>query len=102
MRKINHFGFETKNYKILIAGLIVNVLGFILMIGGGSDDPNSFDADALFSPVRITLAPFLILLGYVIIFFAIMKKPTSNVHDVSEKPVKEEDTKPDTKAQKRK
>lgn len=102
MRKINHFGFETKNYRILIAGLVVNVLGFILMIGGGSDDPNSFDADALFSPVRITLAPFLILLGYVIIFFAIMRKPSSKVSDLLENLDREDFTKPDTKVQKRK
>jgi len=102
MRKINHFGFETKNYRILIAGLVINVLGFILMIGGGSEDPNSFDADALFSPVRITLSPFLILLGYVVIFFAIMRKPSSKVPDLSEKLEKEDLAKPEPKVQKRK
>ncbi len=74
MSKIKHFGFDPKNYKFLIIGLIINVLGFILMIGGGSDDPNKFNADELFSPIRITLAPFLIIIGYVVIFYAIMKK----------------------------
>jgi uncharacterized membrane protein len=74
MSKIKHFGFNPKNYKLLITGLIINVLGFILMIGGGSADPNSFNADELFSPIRITLAPFFIVLGYVVIFYSIMKK----------------------------
>jgi hypothetical protein len=44
------------------------------MIGGGSEDPNMFDADALFSPVRITLAPILVIAGYVVIIYGIMKK----------------------------
>jgi hypothetical protein len=74
MSKIKHFGFDPKNYKFLIIGLIINVLGFILMIGGGSDDPSKFNAGELFSPIRITLAPFLIIIGYVVIFYAIMKK----------------------------
>jgi len=74
MNNIKHFGFDPKNYKILIIGLIINVLGFILMIGGGSDDPSKFNGDELFSPIRITLAPFLIVVGYVVIFYSIMKK----------------------------
>lgn len=74
MNNIKHFGFDPKNYKILIIGLIINVLGFILMIGGGSDDPSKFNGDELFSPIRITLAPFLIVIGYVVIFYSIMKK----------------------------
>jgi hypothetical protein len=102
MRKINHFGFNTKNYWILVSGLGINILGFILMIGGGTDDPNSFDADALFSPIRITLAPFLILLGYVVVFISIMKKPIAKVQDISEKAAKEEQNKPIPKSQKRK
>jgi hypothetical protein len=43
MSKIKHFGFNPKNYKFLIIGLIINVLGFVLMIGGGSEDPNSLN-----------------------------------------------------------
>ena len=78
MRKIEHFGFNPKNYKFLIIGLVINVLGFVLMIGGGSEDPNTFNADELFSPIRITLAPFLIVLGYVVIFYSIMKKTPSD------------------------
>ena len=61
MNNIHHFGFDTKNFRILIAGLCINVFGFILMIGGGSEDPNTFNEEALFSPIRITLAPVFIL-----------------------------------------
>ena len=43
MNKIKHFGFDAKNYRILLIGLGINVLGYILMIGGGSDDPNVFN-----------------------------------------------------------
>lgn len=89
MGNIKHFGFNPKNYRILIAGLIVNILGFILMIGGGSKDPNQFDGEALFSPVRITLAPFLIVLGYVIIFYAIMKKNSTSSTSADKKDLTE-------------
>jgi len=70
------FAFQKENYKWLIIGLIINVIGFTLMIGGGSDDPTKFNADELFSPVRLTVAPILIIAGYVIIIYAIMKKPS--------------------------
>lgn len=71
---IKHFGFDPANYKWLYIGLAINILGFLLMIGGGSDDPNVFKADELFSSVRITIAPMLIIAGYVVIFYAIMKR----------------------------
>jgi hypothetical protein len=45
------------------------------MIGGGSADPTKFDAEALFSPVRLTVSPILIIAGYIIMIYAIMKKP---------------------------
>lgn len=86
MSDIKHFGFHPKNYKILVIGLIINVLGFILMIGGGSADPNKFNANELFSPIRITLAPFLIVIGYVVIFYSIMKKtPTKDEEEITNK-----------------
>jgi len=72
---IKHFGFQAENYKILLIGLAINILGFLLMIGGGSDDPNKFDASELFSTVRITIAPMLIVGGYIVILFSIIKKP---------------------------
>lgn len=74
----NLFAFGKENYKFLLIGLAINVLGFILMIGGGSKDPNKFDADALFNPMRLTIAPILIIAGYIIMIYAIMKRPKSN------------------------
>lgn len=69
-----HFGFRKENYKLLLIGLAINIIGFLLMIGGGSDDPNVFKADELFSDVRLTVSPMLIIGGYVVMIFAIMKK----------------------------
>lgn len=66
------FLFDRKKYQILIFGLLVTALGFLLMIGGGSDDPNVFSYD-LFSFRRMTLAPFLVLLGYAIQIYSILK-----------------------------
>lgn len=68
------FAFGKENYQLLVLGLIVIMVGFLLMIGGGSDDPNVFSED-IFSFRRMTLAPILILAGYIIEIFAIMKKP---------------------------
>ncbi|MBU2651744.1 MAG: DUF3098 domain-containing protein [Bacteroidetes bacterium] len=67
------FAFGKANYRLLLIGLAFIVVGFLLMIGGGSDDPNVF-SDRIFSFRRMTLAPILILAGYVIEIFAIMKK----------------------------
>ena len=67
------FAFSKQNYRLLIIGLVVIALGFILMIGGGSDDPNVF-SDKIFNFRRMTLAPILIIAGYVIEIFAIMRK----------------------------
>ena len=71
------FAFDRKNYTLLIIGLVAILLGFILMLGGGSDDPDVF-SDALFGFRRLTLAPILILGGYVIEIFAIMRRPETN------------------------
>ncbi len=64
-----------ENYKWMFIGLGIIFLGFLLMLGGGSDDPNVFDADALFSARRITIAPILIVLGFVVEIYAIMANP---------------------------
>ncbi|MBP6458951.1 MAG: DUF3098 domain-containing protein [Crocinitomicaceae bacterium] len=87
MDKANHrFAFQKLNYKILLVGLAINVLGFILMIGGESPDPTKFNASELFSPVRITVAPILIIAGYLVMIYAIMKKPkNTNVSDETNK-----------------
>jgi hypothetical protein len=75
--RFNHFGFQKENYRILLIGLAINIVGFILMIGGATEDPNLFNEDELFSSTRITVSPILILLGYIVILYAIMKKPKS-------------------------
>jgi len=68
--------FDRTKYTWLIAGLLVTGLGFILMIGGGSDDPNVF-SEGIFNFRRMTLAPLLVLAGYVMQIYAILRK-TSN------------------------
>jgi hypothetical protein len=68
------FAFGKENYKLLLIGLVLILVGFLLMIGGGSDDPNVF-SDKIFNFRRLTLAPILVLAGYVVEIFAIMKKP---------------------------
>lgn len=68
------FAFGRENYRLLLIGLALIVLGFLLMIGGGSDDPNEFSY-GIFNFRRMTLAPLLILAGYAIEIYAIMKKP---------------------------
>ena len=70
------FAFDKQNYVLVIIGLVVLGIGLLLLIGGGSDDPNVFN-DSLFDFRRLTLAPILILAGYIIEIFAIMKLPKS-------------------------
>jgi membrane-bound ClpP family serine protease len=69
------FPFAKVNYKLLIIGVAIIIIGFILMAGGGSDDPNVFNPN-IFSFRRITLAPLVALFGFIFIIYAIMKKPT--------------------------
>jgi len=66
--------FGKENYILLIVGLLFIITGFILMTGGGSNDPNVFSKE-IFSFRRITLAPIVVIAGFVIEIFAIMKKP---------------------------
>ena len=68
------FVFGRINYILMLGGIGLILLGFLLMTGGGSKDPAVFNPE-IFSPVRITLAPILILLGYVVEIVAIMIKP---------------------------
>ena len=68
------FIFNKKNYILVLIGLAFVALGFILMSGGGSDDPAVFNED-IFNRQRITWAPMLILIGFGIEVFAIMRKP---------------------------
>nr|WP_315249710.1 DUF3098 domain-containing protein [uncultured Flavobacterium sp.] len=68
----HEFLFEKVNYKILLIGIGVIVLGFILMSGGGSDDPNVFNEE-IFNFRRIRLAPTTVLIGFGITIYAILK-----------------------------
>jgi membrane-bound ClpP family serine protease len=63
-----------ENYFLLGLSFIIVVVGFILMIGGGSDDPNVFN-EAIYDFQRITLAPMVVLFGFLFAIYAIMKKP---------------------------
>jgi hypothetical protein len=71
--KTADFAFTKENYRLMLIGLALMALGFILMIGGGSKDPSDFSPE-IFNFQRITLAPILILAGFVVEIFAIMKK----------------------------
>jgi len=73
-----HFLFEKVNYKILLIGLGVIALGFILMAGGGSDNPAVF-SDAIFNFQRIRLAPTVVLIGFGVTIYAILKNPNPEV-----------------------
>ena len=68
------FAFTKKNYLLLLVGVVLICSGLLLMIGGGSDDPTVF-SDKIFDSQRLTLAPILIALGFIVEIFAIMHKP---------------------------
>ncbi len=68
------FIFGKKNYKWMFIGLGFIAVGFILMSGGGSDDPNVFNPE-IFSKRRIRLAPTLVLIGFGIQVYAILLNP---------------------------
>lgn len=72
--KQNEFLFGKENYRLLLAGIGTIILGYLLLSGGGSDDPNLFTRE-IFSFRRITLAPIVSLIGFGIVMYAIMKKP---------------------------
>ena len=70
----SEFLFGKKNYIIMLIGLVVIALGFILMAGGGSDDPNVFNED-IYNWRRIRLAPTLVIIGLGIEIYAILANP---------------------------
>ena len=69
--------FTKKNYMFLVAGIALICLGYLLMMGGGSDDPNVFNPE-IFGAQRITVAPITCLLGFASIVVAIMWKDKNN------------------------
>ena len=66
--------FGKQNYILMLVGLLLLGLGFFLMAGGKSADPKVFNPAEVYSTTRITIAPILIVAGFVIEVFAIMKK----------------------------
>jgi hypothetical protein len=67
------FLFSKRNYQIMALGVVFIAIGFILMAGGGSDDPNVF-SEAIYNFQRIRLAPTLVLIGFAIEVYAILYK----------------------------
>lgn len=80
------FVFKRENYILMIIGLVFISLGYILMIGGGSDDPSVF-SEAIFDTQRLTVAPILLIVGFIIEIFAIMyrKKEKLEIENEDEK-----------------
>ena len=69
------FVFEKQGYILVLVGIMLIILGFALMSGGGSEDPNYFNADEIFSFRRITLAPIVVMTGFALEIYAIIRKP---------------------------
>ena len=70
----NDLPFRKENYVIMGIGLAALILGFMLMAGGGSDDPEVY-SDEIFSFRRWTLSPLVILAGFGAVLYGILKKP---------------------------
>ena len=73
----NQMPFTRTNYRLLLIGLGILVVGYTLMSGGGSGAPNVFNAEEIFSPRRITVAPIVCVIGYLFVAYAILKKVVS-------------------------
>jgi hypothetical protein len=73
-KEMLNFSLGRENYKLLAIGFAIIVIGFLLMMGGKSNDPKVF-SDKIFSFRRITLAPIVVFAGFIFEIWAIMKKP---------------------------
>jgi hypothetical protein len=73
-----NFAMPKQNYRLMAIGCAIIVLGFLLMIGGGNADPAQFDESKMFSFQRITLAPIIVVAGFIFVGYAIMRKPQKN------------------------
>ena len=74
----SNFALSKENYVLMLIGLGIIILGYFLMAGGKSTDPNVFNEEELYSFRRITLAPIVIVAGFIFEIYAIMKKPKSD------------------------
>jgi hypothetical protein len=72
--KTKGFLFDKRNYLLMLIGIVFIIVGLVVMAGGGSTDPKVFNPD-IFDTQRLTIAPILILIGFVVEVFAIMLKP---------------------------
>lgn len=72
--KTMKFAFDKKNYMFLIIGIVLLIIGYVALSGGGTNDPNKF-SEALFSTRRMVIAPIILFLGYCTIAYGIMIKP---------------------------
>lgn len=70
--------FSWANYKWMLLGVVVIILGFVLMAGGGSGDPAVFDSETIFSWRRIVLAPAVVLAGFGVVGYSIFHKSKTN------------------------
>ncbi|MFA6676074.1 MAG: DUF3098 domain-containing protein [Bacteroidales bacterium] len=77
---MENFSINKQNVKILIIGLIIIILGYILMIGGGSDNPNEFNYD-MFNFRRTVLSPIVIIAGFIVEIVGIMKRPKGKINE---------------------
>jgi len=75
------FVFGKKNYIILGIGLVILMIGYLLMSGGAATSAEEFNAEELFSSRRITVAPIVVLIGYIVVGIAIMYREKKS-HDV--------------------
>lgn len=84
-KKASNFDFalSRQNYLMMAVGFGIIIIGFLLMIGGGSDDPNVFD-ESIYDFRRITLAPIVVLIGFVFEIYAIMYRPKSDTQNNTE------------------
>lgn len=71
-----NLAFDRINFILLAVGMLVVIIGFILMSGGGSDS-NAFNPE-IFSTMRIKVAPVVCFVGFVSIVYAIIRKPKDN------------------------
>lgn len=69
------FLFDKTSYMWMIGGVVLILIGFMLMAGGKSPDPHKFNYDEIYSFRRITLAPIVVMLGFAVEIYAIMRKP---------------------------